>query len=167
VAFALARTVSGGADTGQTTLDVWPAKASGEVGMVGEEQAKTATQPDGTKVITSLTNVSMPTLTVCRPEATKNTGMAVLVFPGGGYTNLSWDHEGEQVARWLNSVGITAAVLKYRVPRREGTPKETPPIQALMDAQRAISLVRSKAAEWGVDAKRIGVLVLCHSLIFG
>ena len=84
--------------------------------------------------------------------------MAVLVFPGGGYNNLAWDHEGEQVARWLNSIGVTAAVLKYRVPRREGTPKDTPPVQALMDAQRAISLVRSKAAEWGIDAKRIGVL---------
>jgi acetyl esterase/lipase len=109
-------------------------------------------------VIASLTNVSKPTLTVCRPQATKNTGVAVLVFPGGGYNFLSWDHEGEQVAHWLNSIGVTAAVLKYRVPRREGTPKEKPPIQALMDAQRAISLMRSKAADWSVDPKRIGVL---------
>jgi acetyl esterase/lipase/ubiquinone/menaquinone biosynthesis C-methylase UbiE len=139
-------------------LDVWPGKVPGEVGTIGPEQAKTATQPDGTAVITSLTNVSKPTLTVCRPETSKNTGAAVLVFPGGGYNALAWDHEGEQVARWLNSAGIMAAVLKYRVPRREGTSKETPPIQALMDAQRAISLVRSKAAGWGVDPKRIGVL---------
>ena len=146
------------ADTARTTLDVWPGKPPGEVGTVGEEQAKTATLPDGTTVITSLTNVSKPTLTVCRPEAAKNTGVAVLVFPGGGYNVLAWDHEGEQVARWLNSIGVTAAVLKYRVPRREGTPKDMPPVQALMDAQRAISLVRSKAAEWGIDAKRIGVL---------
>jgi acetyl esterase/lipase len=102
--------------------------------------------------------VSKPTLTICRPEATKNTGVAVLVFPGGGYNGLAWDHEGEQVARWLNSIGVTAVVLKYRVPRREGTPKDKPPIQALMDAQRAISLVRSKVADWGVDPKRIGVL---------
>jgi acetyl esterase/lipase len=146
------------ADSTRTTLDVWPGKAPGEVGSIGEETAKTATQPDGTKVITSLTNVSKPTLLVCRPDAAKNTGVAVLVFPGGGYNNLAWDHEGEQVARWLNSIGVTAAVLKYRVPRREGTPKETPPVQALMDAQRAISMVRSKAAEWSVDPKRIGVL---------
>src|ERR1039458_4128036 len=120
------------ADTARTTLDVWPGKPPGEVGTVGEEQAKTATQPDGTTVVTSLTNVSKPTLTVCRPEATKNTGVAVLVFPGGGYTNLAWDHEGEQVARWLNSIGVTAAVLKYRVPRREGTPKDVQPVQALI-----------------------------------
>jgi len=146
------------ADISRITLDIWPGKALGETGTVGEEQAKTATLPDGTTVISSLTNVSKPTLVVCRPEATKNTGVAVLVFPGGGYNVLAWDHEGEQVARWLNSVGITAAVLKYRVPRREGTPKDTPPLQALMDAQRAISLVRSKAAEWQIDAKRIGVL---------
>jgi acetyl esterase/lipase len=154
----LAHAVSSTADTTRTTLDVWPGKVPGEVGTVGEEKAKTATLPDGTSVTTSLTNVSKPTLTVCRPETTKNTGVAVVVFPGGGYTNLAWDHEGEQVARWLNSVGITAAVLKYRVPRREGTSKDTPPVQALMDAQRAISLVRSKAADWGVDPKRIGVL---------
>ncbi len=146
------------ADSTRTTLDVWPGKVPGEVGTVGEEKAKTATLPDGTTVITSVTNVSKPTLTVCRPEAAKNTGVAILVFPGGGYNNLAWDHEGEQVARWLNSVGITAAVLKYRVPRREGTPKDTPPVQALMDAQRAIGLVRSKATDWGVDPKRIGVL---------
>ena len=142
----------------RTTIDIWPGKPPGEIGSIGEEKATTATLPDGTTVITSLTNVSKPTLTVCRPEATKNTGVAVLVFPGGGYRNLDWDHEGEQVARWLNSVGITAAVLKYRVPRREGTPKDMPPVQALMDAQRAISLVRSKATDWGVDPKRIGVL---------
>ena len=139
-------------------LDVWPGKPPGEIGLVAEEQAKTSTRPDGTTAITSLTNVSKPTLTVCRVDGPQNTGAAVLVFPGGGYSNLAWDHEGEQVARWLNSIGVTAAVLKYRVPRREGTPKDTPPVQALMDAQRAISLVRTKAADWGVDPKRIGVL---------
>ncbi len=148
----------GAAGTTRTTMDVWPGKAPGELGTVGAEKAQTATLPDGTTVTTSLTNVSKPTLTVCRPEAAKNSGVAVLVFPGGGYNMLAWDHEGEQVARWLNSIGVTAAVLKYRVPRREGSPKDMPPVQALMDAQRAISLVRSKAAEWGVDSKRIGVL---------
>jgi acetyl esterase/lipase len=146
------------ADATRTTLDVWPGKAPGEVGTVAEEQAKTAKLPDGTTVITSLTNVSKPTLLVCRPEAAKNARVAVLVFPGGGYNNLAWDHEGEQVARWLNSMGVTAAVLKYRIPRREGAAKDMPPVQALMDAQRAISLVRSKAADWGIDARRIGVL---------
>ena len=136
-----------------TVLDVWPGPAPGEAGTVGEEKE---TRKDGK--VTSLTNVSKPTLSVYRPAADKNAGVAVLVFPGGGYTNLAWDHEGEQVARWLNSIGVTAAVLKYRVPRREGTPRGEPPKQALMDAQRALGIVRSKAADWGVDPKRVGVL---------
>ena len=138
-----------------TTIDVWPGPAPGENGSIGEEKA---TRKEGSNVITSLTNVTKPTLTVSRPESDKNTGAAVLVFPGGGYTNLAWDHEGEQVARWLNSIGVTAAILKYRVPRRPDTPKGQPPVQALMDSQRAISIVRSKAADWGVDPKRIGIL---------
>ena len=146
------------ADPTRMTFDLWPGKPPGETGAVGPEAAKTATQPDGTHVVTSLTNVSKPTLTICRPAAAQNSGVAVLVFPGGGYKNLAWDHEGEQVARWLNSIGVTAAVLKYRVPRREGTPQDKPPPQALMDAQRAVSVVRSKAADWGVDPQRIGVL---------
>ena len=75
--------------------------------------------------------------------------MAIVVCPGGGYNILAWDHEGEQVARWLNSIGVTAAVLKYRVPRRPGTPKDEPPLQALMDAQRALSLVRSHGGRLG------------------
>jgi acetyl esterase/lipase len=153
----LAFAVAGGAadDQATTTLDVWPGPVPGENGSIGDEQAKTK---PGTNIVTSITNVTKPTLTVSRPERDKNTGVAILVFPGGGYNNLAWDHEGEQVARWLNSIGVTAAVLKYRVPRRPDTPKGQPPIQALMDAQRAISLVRGKAADWGVDAKRIGVL---------
>ena len=134
-------------------LDVWPGPAPGENGQIGEEKV---TKKGDT--VTSVTNVTKPTLTVSRPPADKNTGVAVLVFPGGGYNNLAWDHEGEQVARWLNSVGVTAAILKYRVPRRPETPRGESPVQALMDAQRAISQVRSHAAEWGVDPKKIGVL---------
>src|SRR4029079_11642251 len=104
------------------------------------------------------TNVTKPTLTVSRPDPGKDTGMAIVVCPGGGYNVLAWDHEGEQVARWLNSIGVTAALLKYRVPRRPGSPKDQPPPQAQIDAQRALSLVRSRADEWGIDPKRIGIL---------
>lgn len=135
-------------------IDLWPAAPPGETGKVGEETAKKSAEG----VVTSLTNVSKPTLTVRRPERSKDTGAVVVVCPGGGYNNLAWDHEGEQVARWLNSVGVTAAILKYRVPRRPGSPKDQPPTQALMDAQRAVSLVRSKAGEWGTDPKRVGIL---------
>jgi len=136
------------------TLNVWPGPPPGEEGSIGEEKA--SRNSSGTT--TSLTNVTNPTLTVYRPDPEKDTGAAILVFPGGGYNSLAWDHEGEQVARWLNTIGVTGAVLKYRVPRRPGTPREVPPPQALMDAQRAVSLVRSKADDWGVDPKRIGVL---------
>jgi acetyl esterase/lipase len=135
------------------TIDLWPGAAPGENGSIGEEVAKKKGD-----VVTSLTNVTKPTITVSRPEKDKDTGVAIVVCPGGGYSNLAWDHEGEQVARWLNSLGVTAAVLKYRVPRRPDTPKGKPPVQALMDAQRALSLVRSKADDWGLDPKKIGIL---------
>ncbi|MFO0910394.1 MAG: alpha/beta hydrolase [Isosphaeraceae bacterium] len=77
---------------------------------------------------------------------------------GGGYNILAMDLEGREVAEWLNSIGVTAVVLKYRVPRRPDTSKTDPPAVALMDAQRAVSLVRSKAKEWEIDPDRIGIL---------
>ncbi|HEY7156317.1 MAG TPA: alpha/beta hydrolase [Gemmataceae bacterium] len=128
-------------------LDVWPGKPPGEAGSVGEE---TITGQKGGR---SLTNVSKPTLTVYRPAKDKDTGVAVVVAPGGGYRALAWDHEGEDVAAWLNSIGVTGVLLKYRVPRRDDHPKGP-----LSDAQRALSLVRGKAKEWGIDAKKIGML---------
>jgi acetyl esterase/lipase len=139
------------------TLDVWPDKAPGEKAPVGEEKI---TEPKpGTVGTVSITNVSHPTLTVYRPANDKNTGAAVVIAPGGGYNNLAWDKEGTEVAEWLNSIGVTGVVLKYRVPRRsDQTPKDAPPPQALMDAQRALSLVRSKAKDWGIDPKRVGML---------
>lgn len=140
-----------------TVLTLWPGKPPGEVGSIGPETAKT-TDRGGKKVVTNLTNVSTPTLSVYPAPKEHATGVGVVVCPGGGYTNLAWDHEGEQVAAWLNSIGVTAAVLKYRVPRREGTPMDEQPPQALADAQRAVSLVRSRAKDWGLDSARIGVL---------
>lgn len=139
----------------RVVLDLWPGPAPGESGNVGEETAKTDSR---TKAVTSLTNVTKPTLTVFRPAPNTSNGAAVVVAPGGGYTNLAWDHEGEQVAAWLNSIGVTTFVLKYRVPRRPGDPKDQPPVRALMDAQRALSLVRNKASEFAIDPDRIGML---------
>ena len=109
-------------------------------------------------MIQSITNVSHPTLTVYRPAKDKDTGVVVIIAPGGGYTNLAWAKEGVDPAEWLNSIGVTGVVLKYRVPRRPDNPKDQPPVQALMDAQRSVSLVRSKAKEWGIDPNRIGML---------
>lgn len=125
-------------------LDVWPANPPG--GKIAAEE-----QWQGKHV----TNVSKPTLEILRPDKDKDTGVAVLVCPGGGYKSLMMDYEGEDVARWLNTLGITGIVLKYRVPAPEGTPRYEP---ALQDAQRSISLIRSKAKEWGLKQDRIGML---------
>jgi acetyl esterase/lipase len=147
-------------------LDVWPGKVPGENGKVGKEMFLEG--KPGEKPVKRLTNVSKPTITVYRPAKDKDTGAAVLICPGGGYQILAWDLEGEEVATWLNSIGVTGIVLKYRVPRRPDQPKDKPrrpdqpkdkpPIGPLQDAQRALSLVRSKAREWKLDPKRIGIL---------
>lgn len=137
-------------------LDVWPGKAPGEMGQVGEE--KFLEQKAGEKPVKRLTNVSKPTISVFRPDKDKDTGAAVVICPGGGYNILAWDLEGEEVSAWLNSIGVTGIVLKYRVPRRPADAKDKPPLGPLQDAQRTLSLVRSKASDWGIDPKRIGML---------
>ncbi len=111
-----------------------------------------------------LRNVSQPTLTVYAPKG-KNTGAAVVVFPGGGFEILAMDLEGTEVCDWLNANGITCVLLKYRVP---SLPYDwhcncrpdnlVVPTQALEDAQRAMGLVRLHAAEWHVDPHKVGVL---------
>ncbi|MBW3543319.1 MAG: alpha/beta hydrolase [Planctomycetes bacterium] len=134
------------------TFDLWPGKAPGETGDLPSE----STLPDqGPKKVVRLTNVTEPTLTIFPAPEDRRTGTAVLVCPGGGYNILAWDLEGEEVARWLNSIGVTAALLKYRVPRRKDRAKHEAPLQ---DAQRALSLLRSRAEEWHIDPKRIGIL---------
>jgi acetyl esterase/lipase len=138
------------------TVEVWPGKPPGDERNIAPEKV-TAPKP-GQRGVTRITNVSQPTLTIFKPAKDKDTGAAVVIAPGGGYHILAWDLEGEEVAQWLNSIGVTGIVLKYRVPRRPGTPGDKPPPQALMDAQRALSLTRSKAKEWGIDSRRIGML---------
>ncbi len=105
-----------------------------------------------------MTNVTKPTLTVFRPAADKDCGASALICPGGGYHNLAWDLEGMEIAEWLNSLGVTGIVLKYRCPRRPGDTKGLPAAGPLKDAQRAVSLVRSKAREWNLDPNRIGMI---------
>jgi acetyl esterase/lipase len=136
---------------------LWPGVAAGEYGGVGEERFRS---PDDapTRDAKWLTRVTVPTLTVYRPEDSVDTGAAMVVCPGGGYWNLAWDLEGEEVAAWLAGAGITGIVLKYRVPRRPGQPEKLPAPLALLDAQRALSLVRAYADEWGVDRGRIGIV---------
>lgn len=134
-------------------LPVWPGKAPGETEVIGPETEQEQ-RPDQ-RVVRRLANVSTPTIAVYQPPAEKRCGSAVLVCPGGGYNILAMDLEGTEVAEWLNSKGVTAIVLKYRVPRRKNLPPHQAPLQ---DAQRAMSLARSKAKEWGIDADRIGIL---------
>ena len=102
-----------------------------------------------------LGNVTRPTLTFYRPSPDRDTGAAVMVCPGGGYHILAMDLEGTEVCEWLSSVGVTAALLKYRVPARPGLERHAP---ALQDAQRALGLLRDRAGEWKIDPRRIGVL---------
>ena len=101
-------------------------------------------------------NVSQPTLTVYSPKGT-NKGVAVVVFPGGGYNELAIDLEGTEICDWLTSRGITGVLLKYRVPTpKVGRYRESP--LALQDAQRTLGLVRLRAAEWHIDPHKIGVI---------
>ncbi len=145
-------------------LDVWPGKpADDDAAAIGPEkffELKIGGKPYlvAGKPTQWLTNVTRPTLTVYRPARDRDTGAAMLICPGGGYHNLAWDVEGQEIAEWLNSIGITGILLKYRCPRRPGDAKGVPPAGPLKDAQRAVSLVRSKAAEWGIDPKRIGMI---------
>lgn len=138
-------------------LPIWAGAAPGETGDIGEEREMTkATDPliAGRPVI-RLGNVSVPTITVYKPPKKRDTGATVVVFPGGAYTILALDLEGTEVCAWLNSIGVTGVLLKYRVPARAGQPRY---FAALQDAQRALGLVRSRAKEWGIDPNRIGVL---------
>jgi acetyl esterase/lipase len=99
--------------------------------------------------------ISRPTLTVYLPPKGKANGVAVVICPGGGYSVVAAELEGADVARRLNESGITAFVLKYRIPDDSTMlDKEIGPLQ---DAQRAIQIVRSRAAEWGLDVRRVGI----------
>jgi acetyl esterase/lipase len=138
-------------------LALWPNVAPGEKGDIGVEHDTTKPGDGlvGEKEVVRLGNVSSPTLTLFRPRQDVDTGAAVVVCPGGGYTILAMDLEGTEVCQWLNYVGVTAALLKYRVPARKGLERYTAPLQ---DAQRALSLARFHATEWHLDSKRIGIM---------
>ena len=128
------------------TIALWPGEAPGEVkGEVGEEGPK-PNRP-GSKKIIRLANVSKPTIALFPAPKDKATGAAVVVCPGGGYNILAYDLEGTEVCEWLNSIGVTGILLKYRVPRRKNRDKRDAPLQ---DAQRAMGIARSQAKAWGI-----------------
>jgi acetyl esterase/lipase len=141
---------------GHTTLPLWPHGAPGAPPNAAAE-IDTTTAKDrlvAGKPVMRLGNVSAPTITLYPPKG-KNTGAAVAVFPGGGYHILAMDLEGTEVCDWLNSLGVTCVLLKYRVPDSGAYPKSP---AALEDAQRALGMVRLHAADWHIDPHRIGVL---------
>ena len=106
--------------------------------------------------IVRIGNVQIPTIEVYLPAKQIATGQAVVIFPGGGYSILAYDWEGTDFAKWLNSQGIAGIVVKYRLPKSASLtdPKEVP----LMDAQRAIRLVRQNASGWNIDPTKVGIM---------
>jgi len=149
---------------GHAQFPIWPGKAPDAQSVAGPESVRTSNGLVAGKSVVFAENVSQPTMTVYSPKGT-NTGVAVIVFPGGGYEVLAMDLEGAEVCDWLASNGITAVLLKYRVPnsgphwdaqlRRHVEPKAP---MALEDAQRTVGLARLHAAEWHIDPHKIGVI---------
>ena len=151
---------------GHAQIPIWPGAAPDSQPTIGPEEMGTDTRDlVAGRPWVYLDNVSKPTMTVYSPKG-NNTGVAVVVFPGGGYQVLAIDLEGTEVCDWLISKGITCVLLKYRVPPDSGYPKPAYPKSgpypetpiALEDAQRTMGLVRLHAAEWHIDPHKVGVL---------
>ncbi|MHB8215288.1 MAG: alpha/beta hydrolase [Candidatus Sulfotelmatobacter sp.] len=147
---------------GHTQVPIWPGKAPDPQPVAGPEVAVTSGKEwlVAGRPAVGVRNVSQPTMTVYSPQG-KNTGAAVVVFPGGGYQELAIDLEGTEVCDWLAPQGITCVLLKYRVTNVGPYPKSGPYPEspmALEDAQRTLGLVRLHAAEWHIDPHKIGVL---------
>jgi acetyl esterase/lipase len=145
---------------GHAQVPIWAGTPPDAQPTAGPEVVETSNLGAG------VSNVSRPTMTIYSPNG-NNTGVAVVVFPGGGYWGLAIDFEGTEVCDWLTPKGITCVVLKYRVPPEKGYPKsaqypksgpypESP--MALEDAQRTVGLLRFHAEEWHINAHKIGVL---------
>ena len=141
----------------QQTLLLWPGGNPEPSKVVGPEIDPTtdANRIVSGKVTIRVTNVSTPSLTVYSPAPAKNTGAAALVFPGGSYIRLAWNIEGTEVCDWLNSIGMTCVLVKYRVPEEGHYPEN---VEDLEDAQQAMRLTRAHASEWKIDPNRIGVI---------
>ena len=135
-------------------IQLFPKGAPGEQTKLIEKALPEGGKVGGASVL-RLSGVSDPTITIYPASDEVATGAAMVVCPGGGYEILAYDLEGDEICQWLNEIGVTAVLLKYRVPRRTGLEKHTAPLQ---DVQRAISLVRSKAEELNLDPLRIGVM---------
>jgi len=142
---------------GHTQVPIWPGAVPDAQPVPGPEAVLSSTNwVVAGKPFVFVVNVSQPTMTVYSPKGT-NTGVAVVVFPGGGYNALAMDLEGTEICDWLTSRGITAVLSKYRVPLKKVGPYGESPL-ALEDAQRTVGLVRFHATEWQIDSHKIGVI---------
>lgn len=159
-AAGLIAALAGGPATAEEIIPVWNGVAPGSEGWNWSEST-TVSPTDHTG---SIRNVVTPTITVHRPTAPAN-GTAVLVVPGGGFRSLAWGKEGDAIAEWLNSFGVTAFVLKYRLARTEPG-VDMPPQErieaavplAIADGREAMHIIKKRAAEWGVDPARVGAM---------
>lgn len=137
-----------------TVIKLWPDGVPDAPAQVTAESVRE--RGNAAKTNRSISNVHEPTITVYLPAKDKANGTAVVICPGGGYGGLAIDHEGHEIARWFNEIGVVGIVLKYRLPRPAGHvyPHYTP----LMDAQRALRLTRHHAKEWNVNPNHVGVM---------
>jgi acetyl esterase/lipase len=152
LAFAPALVRAADLSGSQETLPLWPGRAPGDIGTVIktriEERSHDPAHPDRW-----VYGVPHPELVVCRPS--QPNGAAMLVIPGGSYEFLSFDNEGTEQARWLNALGVTAFILRYRLPAEGWAHRADVPLQ---DAQRAIRVIRRDAARLGIDPERVAAL---------
>jgi acetyl esterase/lipase len=144
---------------GHTQVSIWPGAVPD---AIPDPRPESVGPPEGREWWPRANDVSRPTMTVYAAKG-RNTGVAVVVFPGGGYQFLAMDLEGTEICDWLTSRGITCVLLKYRVPDSGPTMKKGhtyyPKVQtALQDGQRTLGLVRQHAAEWHVDPHKVGVI---------
>lgn len=136
----------------QEVIKLWPDGAIPNA-IAGVQLTEKSETGDG---ILRISNVSVPTITAYLPPTGQATGAAVMICPGGGYSILASGHEGEEVARWFNGMGVAAFVLKYRLPDQNSqtNPHEVP----LMDAMQGMKLIRQNAIRYGIDANKVGVM---------
>jgi acetyl esterase/lipase len=146
--------ISGTLSAQEKTYKLFPGSAPGEDTPYTEESDESGNRVAGETVL-RITHVGSPSIVVYEAPEELAEGSAVIVCPGGGYSRLAYDLEGEEVCYWLNELGITAVLLKYRVPRRPGRAKHEAPLQ---DLQRAVSFVRANAAHLNINARKIGVM---------
>jgi acetyl esterase/lipase len=134
-------------------IRLWANGAPGSEGKTAKEVDEPPTKDHGYFKVTSVHN---PSITVYLPPAAQATGAAMVIAPGGGHQFLNFDQEGTYVADYLNSIGVAAFVLKYRLAREPGSTYKVD--DALADAQRAIRVIRTRAAEWHVNPVRVGIM---------